>query len=316
MLTIRLAIAVSVIVLLAPEVEGQSANSEFKRGQVRANGLLFHYLEAGTGPLVLALHGFPDQPGTFRHQMLALAAAGYRVVAPYMRGYAPTDAPTDTSYEQAALGQDALALIAALGQERAVLLGHDWGAAAAYRAALAAPEKVSRLITMAVPYRARQPFVENLEQQRRSWYMFFFQMPFAEDAVAYNNFAFIERLWQEWSPGWKYSSDELEAVNAVFRQPGVVRAALNYYRHAFFPPEGVAPELIASRKQSGQPIQVPALYIHGARDGCQGVELTEGMEALFPKGLQKVVIPEAGHFAHREKPEEVTGLILNFLGRP
>src|SRR5687768_5569600 len=126
--------------------------ADFKMVKAQANGLSCSWIEMGSGPLVLALHGFPDLPRTFRYQMSALAQAGYRVVAPYMRGYFPTEAPPDGPYESAALVQDTLALIDLLSDRPVVLIGHDWGAEAAYSATLLAPEKISKLITLAVPY--------------------------------------------------------------------------------------------------------------------------------------------------------------------
>src|SRR5512136_420172 len=102
----------------------------FRRGTVRANGVRFATLEAGDGPLVLCLHGFPDHARSFRHQLPVLAAAGYRAVAPFMRGYAPTESPPEGSYHTAALAEDVLALIDALGYSQAYVFGHDWGALA------------------------------------------------------------------------------------------------------------------------------------------------------------------------------------------
>lgn len=281
---------------------------------LQANGLNFGYIEMGSGPLVLALHGFPDTPHTFRHQMEALASAGYRVVAPYMRGYFPTDAPADVSYEPAALAQDALALIAALSQEPVILIGHDWGASAAQRAAIMAPEKIAKLVTIAIPYGETfwNAFITNPVQQRRSWYMFFFQMPWAETAVTHNNFALIEQLWQAWSPGWDYPRDYVEAVKEIFQRPASLTAALNYYRHAFNPSTS-NPALQAIRERHNEPITVPTLHFHGAQDGGIGVEATEGMAAWFPNGLEKVIVANAGHFVHQEQPEEVNRLLLEFL---
>lgn len=291
-----------------------TSSEEFHFGTIHANGLTFGLIEAGDGPLVLAFHGFPDLPRTFRHQMRALAAAGYRVVAPYMRGYVPTDAPAEGPYQSAVLAQDALALIAELSPEPVILIGHDWGAVAAYGAAILAPERVSKLITIAVPHGGAvgRSFLTNPEQQRRSWYIFMFQMPFAEAAVAHDDFAFLERLWQDWSPGWQYPVEELEAVKATFRQPGVLAAALDYYRHTFNPANH-RPALESIRRRQADRVLVPTLYIHGADDGAVGVEVTEGMEAAFPEGLRKHILPGAGHFVHREKPEEVNRLILDFV---
>lgn len=288
---------------------------EFNTGSVYANGLRFSWIDLGSGPLVLALHGFPDLPRTFRHQMRALARAGYRVVAPYMRGYFPTDIPPDGHYESAALVQDVLALIDVLADRPIILMGHDWGAEAVYRAAIIAPDKISRLITLAVPYGEAlwDSWITNPSQQRRSWYIFFFQMPYAETAVAHNDFAFLEGLWQDWSPGWAIPAEELQAVKATFQQPGVLKAALSYYRHSFNPANH-HPALQSIRERRGDPVSVPALYIHGEQDGCIGVETTEGMESWFPSGVKKCILPDAGHFVHQEQPEEVNRLILEFLG--
>ena len=293
-------------------------SSAWRTGSVQANGLAFHFLEAGAGPLMLCLHGFPDHAHTFRHQLDTLAAAGYRVVAPYLRGYAPTAASPTGCYQTAALGQDVVALIAALGQPSAVVVGHDWGAVAAFAAAKLAPEKISRLVALSVPHVAPlfQALVTSPAQQRRSWYIYFFQLPFAEDAVALNDFAFLERIWQDWSPGWRYPPEELELVKATFRQPGVLRAALGYYRSLFNTSlhdpalAGIQAELFAP------PITVPTLYMHGALDGCIGAELTDGMDALFAAGLRKVILPGAGHFVHQEQPAEVNQRILEFLRGP
>ena len=144
--------------------------------------------------------------------------------------------------------------------------------------------------------------------------MFFFQMPFADDAVALNDFAFLERTWQDWSPGWAYPAEDMESLKATFRQPGVLQAALGYYRHTFNPALQLL-ELAPLQEQlfGATPIRIPSLYFHGAQDGCIGAELSEGMETLFTKGVQKVIVPDAGHFVHQEKPEVVNQHILDFL---
>lgn len=279
-------------------------------GTVEANGLTFHYLEAGEGPLVLALHGFPDDAHTFEHQLSAFSAAGYRVVAPFMRGYTPTDIPQGGNYSASALGKDAVGLANVLSDDPVVLIGHDWGATAAHAAAAAAPDKFSKLVTLSVPYGTfARNLVLNPEQQRRSWYMFFFQLPVAEKAVPLNNFEFIERLWRDWSPGWEFHEDELAQVKKTFGQPGVLNAALQYYRDSFYPPRAEAErDLPRSPK-----IRVPTLYMHGQDDGCIGVEVADGVEQYFQASFQKIIIERAGHFLHRERPEEVNDHILKFL---
>lgn len=289
---------------------------DFKAGTATANGLRFATIEAGDGPLVLCLHGFPDNARSFRHQLPALAAAGYRAVAPYMRGYAPTEAPDDGRYQTAVLAQDAVELIAALGYSSAIVFGHDWGAVAAYGAAILAPERVTKLITAAVPHGPGMldAFITSYDQQRRSWYMFFFQTPFADAAVSHDDFRFLERLWQDWSPGWQYSAEDMEALKATFRVPGVVQAALGYYR-CTINPALQDPSLMETQiRISMAPVEAPTLYLHGAKDGCIGTELSRGMEALFPSGLRTEVIRDAGHFLHQERPKEVNALLLDFVG--
>ncbi len=292
------------------EFEMQPSN-DFKMDTVQANGLSFSFIEMGEGPLILALHGFPDLPRTFRYQMVHLSTAGYRVVAPYMRGYFPTDASPDAPYEPAALVQDVLALIDVLSQSPVIIIGHDWGAAAAYGAAIMAPRKVSKLITIAVPRGFSESIVTNINQLWRSWYMFFFQMPFAEMAVANNNFAFVEKLWQDWSPGRQCPAKEMAELKATFQRQGVLCAALNYYRHSFNP-ENSSPELAHIREHLNDSIDVPTLYIHGAQDGCIGVETTEGMERYFTKKVERRIL-NGGHFIHQEEPEAVNNIIEEFL---
>jgi pimeloyl-ACP methyl ester carboxylesterase len=286
-----------------------------KTGTVRARGMSFSTLEQGDGPLVLCLHGFPDHARSFRHQLPALAAAGYRAVAPAMRGYAPTGPAPDGRYQTAALAEDAVALIAALGYDDAVVFGHDWGAIAAYGAALAAPKRVRKLVTAAVPYgpQVSGAFMTSYDQQRRSWYMFFFQTPFAEVALAHDDFAFVERLWRDWSPNWQCPQAEMAALKDTFRHAGVVEAALGYYR-AMSNPALHDPALAALQNRiMMEPIEVPTLLLQGANDGCIGAELVDGMAAFFPRGLRAEVVPGTGHFLHQEDPARINALVLDFL---
>jgi len=288
----------------------------YNRITVEANGLTVHALEAGAGPLVIALHGFPDLPLSYRHQITALAENGYRVIAPYMRGYFPSDSATNGPYEVAILVQDVLALIDQLTDQPAILIGHDWGAAAARSSAILAPDKISKIVCMSVPTVGNfgRALISNLAQQRRSWYMFFFQLPIAEMAVAHNDFEFIERLWHEWSPGWTYPQAVMNEIKEAFRQPSVLKAALGYYRSQFNPALQ-HPGLADIRKRLSEPISVPTMYLHGANDGCIGVETTEGMESSFLRDFEKHIIPSAGHFVHQEQPEVVNELITRFLAK-
>lgn len=237
------------------------------------------------------------------------------MVAPFARGYAPSDVPADGPYESAALVADALGLIDALGGGRPVILiGHDWGAVAAHGAAAIAPEKVAKLVTIAVPHGGvlTQSFITNPVQQRRSWYMFFFQTAFAEPAVERDNYAFLDRLWQEWSPGWQYPKAEMDSVKATMSRPGVLRAALSYYRHTLDARYRM-PALDSIRSRQNGPIRVPAIYFHGANDGCIGLEVSDGVERSFTGPFERRVIPGAGHFPHQEHPDEFNRALLAFL---
>jgi pimeloyl-ACP methyl ester carboxylesterase len=287
---------------------------ELTRGQVEANGLTFHYLEVGRGPLVLCLHGFPDNAHTYDALLPALARAGFRGVAPFMRGYAPTSPAPDGRYQSILLAQDAAALVAALGAGRAFLVGHDWGATATYGAAVLAPERITRIVTLgaAHPAAVRGDLAARYERHKGIWHAYFFQMPFAEQVVAANDFAFLEDWWRDASPEFD-PAPVIERVKATFRQPGVVTAALSYYRHTFHPANRDPALQGLHDRITSTPTAVPTLAIHGTRDRPGRLEAFETMDDLFGKGLEKVVIPGAGHFVHIERPDEVNRRIVEFL---
>lgn len=293
---------------------GMKQGNHFSTTTVQANGRIVHALEAGEGPLVIALHGFPDLPISFRHQIPMLAENGYRVVVPWLRGYSVSDAACDGPFEVAILIQDLLALIYQLTDQPVALIGHDWGAAVVRGAAIMAPEKVAKIVCMSVPTAGNfgRALLTNPTQQRRSWYMYFFQLPFAEKAVAHDDFAFIEQLWQEWSPGWHCPQVVMDEIKSAFRHPSVLKAALGYYRSQFSPALQ-QPDLAEMRKRLSDPIPVPAMHLHGADDGCIGAETTAGMESAFSKRFEKHIIPAAGHFVHQEQPDIVNRLIIGFL---
>lgn len=285
--------------------------------QVQAGGLTFGCLTAGPedGPLALCLHGFPDTAHTYRHLLPELAAAGYRAVAPFSRGYAPTDVPADGRYQTGALARDANALHEALGgDDRAVVIGHDWGAQATYGAAVGAPGRWRRVVAMAVPVGpALAGSFFTYDQIKRSFYMYFFQNPLADVLVAADDLAFVARLWADWSPGYDATGD-LASVRASLGTPENLAAALGYYR-ALFDPARQSPELAAEQQAvSGVPPQ-PTLYLHGAQDGCMGVDVTETVRGVLAAGSEVVVVEDAGHFLHLEQPAEVNRRIVDFLTR-
>src|SRR4029077_5448184 len=202
---------------------------------VQANGLEFGLLEAGSGPLALCLHGFPDTAHTWRHLLPALARAGFHAVAPFMRGYAPTAVPADGAYQLGALIADAVALHEVLGGGGdAVLIGQDWGAEAAYGAAAHAPDRWRRLVTLAVPPASLDPVLfSDYEQLKRFFYLLLFRAPlaFADPLVASDQMSFLDRLWHDWSPGYD-AGEDLARVKESLRDPANLAAAIGYYRAA------------------------------------------------------------------------------------
>jgi pimeloyl-ACP methyl ester carboxylesterase len=298
-----------------------AASSAPRSATVRANDLDFGILEAGSGPLALCLHGFPDTAHTWRHLLPALAGAGFHAVAPFMRGYAPTEVPADGAYQVGALVADAVALHDALGGDGdAVLIGHDWGAEAAYGAAAYAPDRWRRLVTLAVPPAALDRVLfSDYGQLKRFFYLFMFRDPlgFAEAVVASDGMAFLDKLWRDWSPGFE-PGEHLTRVKECLREPANLAAAVGYYRAAGDAGPAAGPAAIAARYAAeqqavGRQAPQPTLYLHGARDGCIGVELARGAERFLAPSSRMAVIDDAGHFLHLEKPGEVNDHILTWV---
>lgn len=281
---------------------------------VTANGVEFAALTAGSGPLALCLHGFPDSAHGWRHLLPALAAAGYRAVAPFQRGYAPTAIPADGRYQSGVLAVDANSLHDALGGDGdAVIIGHDWGAGATHGAAVLAPDRWRKVVTMAVPPGGAvlASFLGNIDQLKRSWYMFFFQHPLADLVVAGNDLAFIDRLWRDWSPGHD-PDDDLPHVKAALGAEANLTAALGYYR-ATLGNGYKDPALEAAQAAVSQVPAQPLLYLHGRDDGCIGVEVAELAATMAPPNVTVEIVDGVGHFLHIERPDAINARILEFL---
>ena len=282
---------------------------------LHANGLSFSAFARGEGPVALCLHGFPDNARSFRHQLPVLADAGFRAVAPTLRGYEPSSQPDDGDYHIVRMAEDVVGWIDDLGEERVHLVGHDWGAVIGYAAAALAPARLHTLTTLAIPHPGRlQPAIRKVPSQlRNSWYMMFFQLRgLADHVVERGDWALIEKLWRDWSPGWSPPPEELAAVKRTLGQPGVKKAALAYYR-AMFSRGDAAKE---TTRLLDSKIQVPTLALTGALDGCMDSCLHDLAlhESDFPKGLRVERVEGAGHFLHQEKPETVNPLLLEWLG--
>jgi pimeloyl-ACP methyl ester carboxylesterase len=292
---------------------------DFKTDVVHANGLRFHYLEMGEGPLALCLHGFPDSPWTYRYLLPELAKAGYRAVAPFMRGYAPTEVPADGRYQTSTLAADVVALHGALGGDgNAVLIAHDWGSIAAFGAAAQAPERWRRCVIMNVPPLGVFGQVAfRYDQIKRSFYFWFFQMQVSDAIVPANNLAFIDGLWADWSPGYD-AKEDLPRVKECLRNPANLQAAMGYYRALFDPARFGLPAGMKEQEAAwGRPIPQPTLYLHGTQDGCIALDAEAAKEvpAFLGPGSEVERIEGIGHFMLVERPAEVNDRILRFLGK-
>jgi pimeloyl-ACP methyl ester carboxylesterase len=274
-----------------------------------------------SAPLALLLHGYPDTAWTWRHLGPRLAAAGWRAVAPYLRGYAPTPVPADRDYHVGALVSDAIAVADALSPGRPVaLIGHDWGAVATNCAAAVTPERWSHTVALAVP---PIPVVRSvfgtpgelwrqyrtaLRQLRCSWYAVFQQLPLLPEAVMPHA---IGRLWRDWSPGYADPSGDVAAFLEAVPNRDHWQAALGYYR-ALARPRQANHHRELDRYTDELPAR-PLLYLHGLDDGCMRVELTRGAERVLPRGSLVERRAGVGHFLHLEDPEGVGDLVVDFL---
>jgi pimeloyl-ACP methyl ester carboxylesterase len=276
--------------------------------RIKANGIQFAYMEMGEGPLVLFLHGFPDTAYSFLPLMNIVADAGYRVVAPFMRGYFPTSRSEEGDYSVLGLAKDVLAIIDALamGDEKAIVIGHDWGAFAAYTAANLEPEKIRVLVQMSVPHMHVSNF--SWSQIRRSWYVWFFQLPkLPELRLPKNDFEFIDKLYSAWSPNWSYSAADIAEVKKSLAAEGGVKAALTYYRAM------VRGMTLQQMRLMQKQTSVPTLLIAGEADGSVGIEQFQNMSAAYTDFFRFISYPRVGHFPHCENTAELATDILEFI---
>jgi pimeloyl-ACP methyl ester carboxylesterase len=269
-------------------------------------------VESGKGPLVVLLHGFPQFWYMWRFQIPALVQAGFRVVAPDMRGYNFSNKPLQVSdYQVELLARDVERLIRACGEETATVVGHDWGAMAGWIAAMMRPERIGRLIILNLPHPHR--FARGLlrpAQLLRSSYMFFFQIPrLPEKALSASDFASLRyALRNEPVRPETFSSGDIERYVEALAKPGALTAALNYYRALF------RRNPIESRRLL-QRIETPVLVIWGEKDRLLSADLAEPDRYWVPN-LRMERLPDAGHFVAEDRPEKVNALLLDFLGAP
>lgn len=262
-------------------------------------GRTYVYEDSGEGPLVVLLHGFPDTPSGWDATRAELDAAGYRTVAPWLRGYHPDTIVDGLGYGGTELARDALGLLDALEAERAVLVGHDWGAAIAYRAAALAPERVSALCAVAIPHPWTLRPSPALAWRARHFLTL--RLPGAERMVRRDDFAWLDGIYSRWAPDWAGPGRDssLRDVKAAFSDPRVLHAALGYYREV--------------ERGGVERLAPPALLFAGGEDMMDPETFTRSREA-FDSGCEVVIAPGAGHWPHREAADLFHERLLGFLG--
>lgn len=279
--------------------------------RLEANGVDYAALVWGPvdGKPVLLAHGYPDTAWTWRHLGPALAGAGYRAVAPFLRGYAPTGLAPDDSYLVADIAADLIAIRDELGGgPDTPLIGHDWGAVVVWEVASSLPDAFGPKVAMAVPppsvlievWKSTESIPVGLRQLKMSWYFLLNQFAFTENLQG----RMIPRLWRDWSPDYRADEDLARVFEALPDRAGR-RAALEYYRDnlrgGFTALAGISPK-------------VPVLYLHGTADGCGQVELGRFSEPSLPEGSRFVPVEGVGHFLHLEDPETVDPLVIEWIG--
>jgi pimeloyl-ACP methyl ester carboxylesterase len=268
---------------------------------VNANGIEIAYFDEGEGPLVIMLHGFPDTAHTWDAIAPQIAAAGFRTVRPFLRGYAPSGIPAMDA-DSVTIGQDVIALIDALGYETAIVIGHDWGALATYAAANLEPTKITKIVTLAIPH--PRTYLTHPDAANSSPHFAELAKPDAAMIVAADDFQWIDDEIAVWSPGWQVPDGELEPVKNAFTAPGSLDAAIGYYRS--FAATPLPPAVLFDQTT------VPALCFSGMNDGAGDQTPFEDQADAFTVPIEVVTLP-TGHFIHREAEAEVTQKILAFL---
>jgi pimeloyl-ACP methyl ester carboxylesterase len=279
---------------------------------LNANGIRLHVAEAGTGPLVLLLHGFPEFWWSWRHQLVALADAGYHAVAPDLRGYGASDKPP-RGYDAPTLAADVAGIVRALGERDAILIGHDWGGHLAWSVAALHPAAVRRLAVLSIPHPLRwyQALRSDSDQRNASGYIFRFQLPWAPERwLVENDAANVADLMHRWGgPG--FPDEETERRNRDAMQIVLTpNRALEYYRWSVR--STARTDGRRYRSAMTTPITAPTLQLHGALDTCVLPRTAQGSGQYVAADYEWRMLEEVGHFPHQEVPELVTGELLRW----
>jgi pimeloyl-ACP methyl ester carboxylesterase len=281
---------------------------------IRTPSLEIAYVASGppSGFPVVLLHGFPDDVHAYDLVAPPLAGAGYRVLVPYLRGYGPTrflDAAAPRMAQQAAIGQDLLDFMDALGIRSAGLAGYDWGGRAACIAAILAPERVRALVTIGgynVQDTLAPPKPASALQERAYWYQWYFNTERGQVGLAQNRRDICRLLWRDWSPSYQFDDATYERTAVAFDNPDFVDVVIHSYRHRHGNAPGDPRFDDVERRLAGRPpITVPTVILHGGDDGVSLSRWSERDLSLFPVGTKVHTVPGAGHFLPREKPGTV-----------
>ena len=289
------------------------ADGPWTHRDVAANACRFHVVEAGEGPLVVLLHGFPVFWWTWRNQVRSLADAGYRVVAMDMRGYGGSD-HTPHGYDPLTLAGDVAGLIRTMGEVDAVVIGHGWGGLVAWTVAAAHPEVVRALAVVGMPHPAalRHAFATDAEQRRLGAYILGFQRPFVpERQLTRDDAALVEDYLHRWSgPHWP-DAETAGVYRAAMLVPNTAHCSVEFHRWAM----RSLPRRDGRRFQStvAVPVTVPVLQVHGSNDRAVLASSVDGSEAYVTAAYTRVELPDVGHFAHEEDPVAFDAILLPWL---
>jgi pimeloyl-ACP methyl ester carboxylesterase len=284
--------------------------SEWQHLFVETNNIRLHSVTQGQGELVILLHGFPEFWYAWRYQIPALARH-FKVVVPDLRGYNDSDKP-DNGYDLDTLCADIQGLIQRLGYAKAHIVGHDWGGVIAWHLAQKFPQCLNRLAVLNAPppHRFIQELMSNLDQIRRSWFVFAFQVPgLPEWLIQQNLTEFVKGALREHAiRKGAFSAEETQIYQAALAKPGVLHSAMSYYRQLLWPPNW-----LSSLVRMPQKVEAPTLVLWGKDDSFLSHKLTEGLDRLIAAPFKLRVIPECGHWVQQEVPQTVNRELLNFL---
>jgi len=286
------------------------ARLKLEHHYANVGGVRLHYVEAGSGPPVVLLHGFPETHRSWDAQLPALSPK-HRVVAPDLRGYGESDRP-EAGYDIDTLADDVAGLVRHLDDGPVSLVGHDWGGAIAWHTAARHPELVSRLIVIDGPHPSvlLRALGTNRRQLRRSWYMFFFQLPILPEVwLSRRRGRNLARMWRDSPASGRAPRGVITAEREALRGFDALRGPLAFYRTAA---RDNLVALLSRARMGASPVRAPVTLIWGARDTCLGVELVE-QHRRFAHELRTHVLPDGGHFLHQELPDPVNAILSNAL---